>query len=101
MSTTRLVRLGDVEICDETGYRGSTTGRSWTDVRPNCLRGKTVVTSLNVCMVPILIHSRRPTYACAHDRVPSRDRATEHTPESKQKLVEGVLALDLEQLGLM
>eukprot|EP00965_Chrysotila_dentata_P261445 6214258-Pleurochrysis_carterae.AAC.3 len=25
---------------------------------------------------------RRPTYACAHDCVPSRDRATEYTPKS-------------------
>eukprot|EP00965_Chrysotila_dentata_P246889 6207420-Pleurochrysis_carterae.AAC.2 len=31
--------------------RDSTTGRSWTDGRPNCLRGKTVLTSLLVCMV--------------------------------------------------
>eukprot|EP00965_Chrysotila_dentata_P259704 6213644-Pleurochrysis_carterae.AAC.9 len=36
-----------------------------------------------VCMVPLLFHSRRPTYACAQYRVPSRDRATEHTPESQ------------------
>eukprot|EP00965_Chrysotila_dentata_P027474 912234-Pleurochrysis_carterae.AAC.1 len=27
--------------------RDSTTGRFWTDGRPNCLRGKTVVTLLN------------------------------------------------------
>eukprot|EP00965_Chrysotila_dentata_P045650 1516339-Pleurochrysis_carterae.AAC.1 len=39
-----------------------------------------------VCMVPILILSRRPTYACAQDRVPSRDRATEHTPKSHNSL---------------
>eukprot|EP00965_Chrysotila_dentata_P073758 2436373-Pleurochrysis_carterae.AAC.1 len=32
-------------------------------------------------MVPIVIHSRRPNYACAHDRVPSRDIATEYTPK--------------------
>eukprot|EP00965_Chrysotila_dentata_P171795 5669194-Pleurochrysis_carterae.AAC.1 len=28
--------------------RDSATGRSWTDGRPNCLRGKTLVTSLIV-----------------------------------------------------
>eukprot|EP00965_Chrysotila_dentata_P171709 5666332-Pleurochrysis_carterae.AAC.1 len=28
--------------------RDSTTGRSWTDGRPDCLRGKTMVTSLIV-----------------------------------------------------
>eukprot|EP00965_Chrysotila_dentata_P023027 762890-Pleurochrysis_carterae.AAC.2 len=38
-------------------------------------------------MVPLLIHSRRPTHPCAHDRVPSRDRATEYTPESMAPLV--------------
>eukprot|EP00965_Chrysotila_dentata_P131159 4335417-Pleurochrysis_carterae.AAC.1 len=64
--------------------RDSTTDRSWTDGRLICLRGKTAVTSLSVCMVPIL---RRPTYACAHDRVPSsRDRATEYTSKSVREL---------------
>eukprot|EP00965_Chrysotila_dentata_P021897 724742-Pleurochrysis_carterae.AAC.1 len=41
-------------------------------------------------MVPILIHSRRPTHACAHDRVPSRDRAAEYTPKSHLTVI-GIL----------
>eukprot|EP00965_Chrysotila_dentata_P233293 6199509-Pleurochrysis_carterae.AAC.3 len=44
MSTTRL-SLDAIETCDETEYRDRTTGRSWTDGRLNCLRGRTVVTS--------------------------------------------------------
>eukprot|EP00965_Chrysotila_dentata_P148398 4899528-Pleurochrysis_carterae.AAC.1 len=66
----------------------SATVRSWTDGRLDSLRGKTVVTShpvtftyarhvMHVCRFhsgvglygSVLNLARRPTYACAHDRV--------------------------------
>eukprot|EP00965_Chrysotila_dentata_P252203 6210547-Pleurochrysis_carterae.AAC.1 len=65
MSTTRL-GLGDFKLVTKLS-RDSTTGRSWTEGRPDCFRGKTVVTSHHVCMVLVFNHSLRSTHACAHE----------------------------------